>query len=1445
VDEDFEGDTIEVCPEETTTYIVTVTDANGCTGTKSVTVTVTKSLTVSIAGDTEICYGESTTLTASGTGTFLWNTGATSASLTVSPLVTTTYSVTVTGESGCTGSASVVVEVNPLPEVRITGKTEICEGECTTLTASGGVAYFWTGGSNSGYQCNGSFFVGGPQNGAPQSLYRYVNGTLQEIGPLGTNWVNALGYYCGANNVPKLFALRMPGTDPQSAVRAHWTTINPLTGAATVLGEVPQPPNVYGQFGVTGIFNYVADISSDGIYYFPAAAALINPVTFEIIDYTIYLGRINVNDHGNGANVIYDPVSVLPNCKSYMDACVAAFRTFALNPQGQEPSGGIQDWAFGPDGRTLFSFFGIENGLFRLNTESRTISCMAGPEDNLPFTGMTGGQTDEFGGIYFENEQMYAWQVDRGRLFTVDTSTAVLTLIDSNLPKDYRGDNARCYNCGSGQPDFDSETIEVCPSETSTYTVIVTDANGCTDSKSVTVTVNPKPTVNITGVNEICEGSATTLTASGGVSYIWSNGSTIAEISVSPASTTIYTVTVTNAQGCTATASRQVIVNPKPVLQVVGETVICAGETAFFGVLGGVSRIWSTGETGITITVTPTVTTTYGVTVTDNNGCTSSTSITVTVLDAPLVSITGTHEVCQGATAILTASGGESFVWSTGESTSSITVQPASTTTYVVTATDSKGCRGTASYEVAVKPNPVPSITGTATACGGESVSITATGGVSYQWSNGAASPVIQVTQSETTTYVVTVTAQNGCTATAGWTVSVSQGPEVIVNGIAQICKGDKAILTVTNRAAGGCEDACLTPSAVLASWNMEACDAVPNLGTNFQYNEFVPVTANANCLSVTAGQVHRQKGPHSCNPGVNGGIGMCFGSQNTCNPSKIDFDEALRFRVTINASSYGRITGLQFYEQSPNTFVWIDGATGVNNVAGKFLLRVSRNGKIIFYQDELTTSRSWTLQSFDFTSDPNFAGSGQSEYLFELVPYCRQSNSPGESVWDIDEIKVLGGCCNNIEIGQGTYVWSNGSTNPAIIVSPVETTQYSVTVTDCNGCVSVENYTVEVNCLTADLGEDRDITLGQSVVLQPVITGKSKCKQNCTPPSDLLMTWNMNNCNSNNSAEAGVYNEFRPVINSTGDCLGVKGFVGYYQSDAHKCVTGVNGHGQAVRLKGKRTCSSDALLSTDALKFSLTLTPEDAGRISSIRFFQRSPETVELSNGAQVPNDRVSRFAVKVYKGSLLVYSIVNGTLSADWAETFIDFTPFDVFNIQERTTFTIELYGYCTATTGGADIAWDIDEFRVFGGCCAVSDPAPNELTYRWSTGETTPSITVTPATSMFYRLTVTDCRECTDTESVSVRVTQNRDMVVFPNPAKDFINLVSKTKMDPYMKVRLIGMDGKEIASSAQLKYAMQGDYVCVIELPFEVPAGVILLETDAYDVVSTFKVLIVNK
>ncbi|MGQ0827635.1 MAG: gliding motility-associated C-terminal domain-containing protein, partial [Bacteroidota bacterium] len=126
-------------------YIITVTDAAGCTVTNSVTVattTVTPTVTVSPTSAT-ICNGGSTTLTASGAGTYSWNTGETTTSISVSPSLTTTYTITGT-TSGCTGAATVVVTVNPIPNITVSGTTTICNGGSTTLTASGATTYSWT-----------------------------------------------------------------------------------------------------------------------------------------------------------------------------------------------------------------------------------------------------------------------------------------------------------------------------------------------------------------------------------------------------------------------------------------------------------------------------------------------------------------------------------------------------------------------------------------------------------------------------------------------------------------------------------------------------------------------------------------------------------------------------------------------------------------------------------------------------------------------------------------------------------------------------------------------------------------------------------------------------------------------------------------------------------------------------------------------------------------------------------------------------------------------------------------------------------------------------------------------------------------------------------------------------------------------------------------------------
>lgn len=90
-------------------------------------------------------------------------------------------------------------------------------------------------------------------------------------------------------------------------------------------------------------------------------------------------------------------------------------------------------------------------------------------------------------------------------------------------------------------------------------------------------------------------------------------------------------------------------------------------------------------------------------------------------------------------------------------------------------------------------------------------------------------------------------------------------------------------------------------------------------------YSEFTPITANGSCTSVTASNVHRlNNNKHSCTPGPDGSIGMCIGTQKTCNPSKVDFSQALRFHITINPLQSGQITGLQFYEQSPENFRWV-----------------------------------------------------------------------------------------------------------------------------------------------------------------------------------------------------------------------------------------------------------------------------------------------------------------------------------------------------------------------------------------------------------------------------------------------------------------------------------------------------------------------------------------
>jgi len=347
-----------------------------------------------------------------------------------------------------------------------------------------------------------------------------------------------------------------------------------------------------------------------------------------------------------------------------------------------------------------------------------------------------------------------------------------------------------------------SASITVSPSSTTTYTVTVT-SGGCTATASRTVTVTAGLTATISpALISICNGDNVTLTADGGINYSWSNGSASASITVNPSSTTIYSVTVSDAGGsCTATTSRTVTVNPSPNATIYLPPPICIGGSVTLAASGGTNYTWSNGSASASTTVSPSTTTTYIVTVTDANGCTASASGTVTVNPNPAATISpATVTICSGSV-ILTAGGGSSYSWSNGNTAASITVSPVSTTTYSVTVADANGCTATASRTVNVAASLTASVApASAAICEGETVFLTASGGMNYSWSTSETTETINAAPASTTVYSVTVTDAGGsCSATASATVMVNPKPTAIASASpAFITQGSAVTLTAT-----------------------------------------------------------------------------------------------------------------------------------------------------------------------------------------------------------------------------------------------------------------------------------------------------------------------------------------------------------------------------------------------------------------------------------------------------------------------------------------------------------------------------------------------------------------------------------------------------------------------------------------------------------------------
>ncbi|MEL6140971.1 MAG: SdrD B-like domain-containing protein, partial [Bacteroidota bacterium] len=341
------------------------------------------------------------------------------------------------------------------------------------------------------------------------------------------------------------------------------------------------------------------------------------------------------------------------------------------------------------------------------------------------------------------------------------------------------------------------------------------ELNNCTASDNFTVTVFDRPTVTVADVT-VCSEEDATLTAavSGGqapYTYEWESSTSTLASATYPEITfnQSYSVTVTDANGCTAVATGNINVNPLPVPDASDDLTICEGESTTLFVEGVffstaepfVYEWWEQSDPATIISTTDEVTvmpsqlgvTNYIVRVTDANGCKERDIVMVTVVPNPEVTVADVT-ICDGDVATLNAvaSGGNgsfTYLWSNGETTPSIDVTPGvGDTDYSVTVTSTyttsdggvTNCTATTTATVTVNENPTVTITDTDDnniVCPGEEVILTANislgeGPYTIEWTINNDPAVISndteitVTPNVTTTYKVKVTDANGCMAT-------------------------------------------------------------------------------------------------------------------------------------------------------------------------------------------------------------------------------------------------------------------------------------------------------------------------------------------------------------------------------------------------------------------------------------------------------------------------------------------------------------------------------------------------------------------------------------------------------------------------------------------------------------------------------------------------------
>ncbi|MVM35951.1 hypothetical protein GO755_38415 [Spirosoma sp. HMF4905] len=783
------------------TYSVTALNSAGCSGTATGSSTIEALPVITLTSQT-ICAGQIASLTATaGYASYIFSTGLAQLGTSNVAIGTTdgTYSVTAISTAGCAGTATGSITVNPLPIVTLSSAS-VCAGQTAVLMATAGFDTYL-------------FSAGLSQVGNSNVATATVDGIYSVT---AINSQGCSGTATGSITINPLPVVTLSsvticaGQSATLTATAGYASYQFPLGLTPVIGQ----PNV--ATGTVGGTYSVTVTSVDGCVSEGSGTITVNPLpVVALTSATMCAGQtVSLTATAGYASYVFSAGLTQLNASNVaVGATDGTYSVTAINTAGcsATATGSITINANPVVTLSSATVCAGQTAILSATPGYTTYLFSSG----LAQVGSSNVATGTADGIYSVTaisdvgcSGTATGSITVNPLPVVDLISATICVGQSATLVATAGYASYTFSAGltpiSGQPNMAIGTVD------GTYSVTATSVDGCVGTGAGSITVSPLPVVTLSSTT-ICAGQSATLVATSGYdSYSFSAGLTpVAGTPNAAIGDTggLYSVTATTLAGCSATATSSITVNPLPVVSLTSAT-ICIGQTASLSATAGyASYLFSTGLTPVPGTpnvATGTADGIYSVTAISTDGCSATTTGSITVSPAVVVTLSSAT-ICAGQVGVLTATAGyDTYIFSAGLTQDGVTNIASGTVDgmYSVTAISAAGCIGTATGSITVNPSAVVALS-SATICAGQSATLTATPGfANYVFSVGLTPVIGQPNVAIGTidgTYSVTATSSASCSGSATGTITITPLPiAVIAVSSATLCEGQSATLTAS-----------------------------------------------------------------------------------------------------------------------------------------------------------------------------------------------------------------------------------------------------------------------------------------------------------------------------------------------------------------------------------------------------------------------------------------------------------------------------------------------------------------------------------------------------------------------------------------------------------------------------------------------------------------------